>query len=75
MSIRQIARQFGHSRRTVRHALVHADPQPEPLTRNRTAPKLPRAPRMVWPNGYPEPASSPEGSGTDEFRLDFLTMG
>ncbi len=40
LSIRQIARQFGHSRRTVRHALVHADPHPEPLTRNRPAPKL-----------------------------------
>ena len=40
MSIRQIARQFGHSRRTVRHALAHADPHPEPLTRNRSAPKL-----------------------------------
>ena len=40
MSIRQIARQFGHSRRTVRHALTHADPHPEPLTRDRPAPKL-----------------------------------
>jgi len=40
MSIRQIARQFGHSRKTVRHALVHADPHPEPLTRNRAAPRL-----------------------------------
>lgn len=40
MSIHQIARQFGHSRRTVRHALVHADPHPEPLTRNRSAPRL-----------------------------------
>ena len=40
MSIRQIARQFGHSRKTVRHALVHADPHPDPLTRNRPAPKL-----------------------------------
>jgi transposase len=40
LSIRQIARQFGHSRRTVRHALVHADPHPEPLTRDRAAPKL-----------------------------------
>jgi IS30 family transposase len=30
MSIRQIARQFGHSRKTVRHALVHADPIPSP---------------------------------------------
>jgi transposase len=40
LSIRQIARQFGHSRKTVRHALTHADPHPEPVTRNRTAPKL-----------------------------------
>jgi transposase len=40
MSIRQIARQFGHSRKTVRHALVHAEPHPEPSTRNRWAPKL-----------------------------------
>jgi transposase len=40
LSIRQIARQFGHSRRTVRHALGHADPHPEPLTRNRAAPRL-----------------------------------
>jgi transposase len=40
LSIRQIARQFGHSRKTVRHALVHADPHPEPLTRDRAAPKL-----------------------------------
>jgi transposase len=40
MSIRQIARQFGHSRRIVRHALQHADPHPEPLTRDRPAPKL-----------------------------------
>ena len=40
MTIRQIARQFGHSRRTVRHALGHAVPHPEPLTRDRAAPKL-----------------------------------
>jgi transposase len=40
LSIRQIARQFGHSRKTVRHALVQADPHPVPLTRNRCAPKL-----------------------------------
>ena len=40
MTIRQIARQLGHSRKTVRHALVHADPHPEPLTRDRAAPKL-----------------------------------
>ena len=40
LSVRQIARQFGHSRKTVRHALVHAEPHPEPLTRDRPAPKL-----------------------------------
>jgi transposase len=40
MTIRQIARQFGHSRKTVRHALVHADPHPEALIRNRWAPRL-----------------------------------
>jgi transposase len=40
LTIRQIARQFGHSRKTVRHALGHADPHPEPPTRNRPAPKL-----------------------------------
>ena len=40
MTIRQIARQFGHSRKTVRHALTHAEPHPEPLTRDRPAPKL-----------------------------------
>ncbi len=40
MSIRQIARQFGHSRRTVRHALTHAEPHSEPLTRNRLALRL-----------------------------------
>jgi transposase-like protein len=39
-SIRQIARQFGHSRQTVRHALGHANPHPKSLTRNRAAPKL-----------------------------------
>ena len=40
LSIRQIARQFGHSRRTIRHALVHPDPHPEPVTRNGSAPML-----------------------------------
>jgi transposase len=40
MSIRQIARQFGHSRSTVRHALKNAEPHPELLTRNRSAPLL-----------------------------------
>ena len=40
MSIREIARRFGHSRKTIRHALKHAEPHPEPLTRNRPAPRL-----------------------------------
>jgi transposase len=40
VSIRRIARQFGHSRRIVRHALSHAEPHPDPLTRNRSSPKL-----------------------------------
>jgi hypothetical protein len=40
MSIQQIARQFGHSRRIVRHALVHAEPHPEPLTRTRLVTRL-----------------------------------
>ena len=40
LSIREIARQFKHSRKTVRHALTHAEPHPEPLTRNRAAPRL-----------------------------------
>jgi transposase len=40
MTIRQIARQFGHSRKTVRHALKNSEPHPDPLTRSRLAPKL-----------------------------------
>src|SRR5271157_3360299 len=40
MSIRQIARQFEHSRKTVRHALNHAEPSLTPRTRARTAPLL-----------------------------------
>lgn len=40
LSIREIARRFGHSRKTVRHALRHAEPHPEPLTRDRPAPRL-----------------------------------
>ena len=40
MSIRQIARQFGHSRRTVRHVLAHAEPPPVLWTRKRPAPRL-----------------------------------
>lgn len=40
LSIRQIARQFGHSRRTVRHVLTHGEPHPGPHTRDRAAPVL-----------------------------------
>jgi transposase len=40
LSIRQIARQFGHSRKTVRHILKHAEPPPVPWTRKRNAPLL-----------------------------------
>ena len=40
MSIRQIARQFEHSRKTVRHALNHAEPSLTPRTRERNAPLL-----------------------------------
>ena len=40
LSIRQIARQFGHSRRTVRHVLAHGEPRPGPHTRDRAAPVL-----------------------------------
>ena len=40
MSIRQIARQFEHSRKTVRHALSHAEPPPAPRTRERNAPLM-----------------------------------
>jgi transposase len=39
MSIRQISRQFGHTRKTVRHVLGHAEP-PAPTTRDRKAPLL-----------------------------------
>ncbi len=38
MAIREIARQFGHSRKTVRHALKNAEPHPNLLTRDRLAP-------------------------------------
>ena len=40
LSIRQIARQFGHSRKTVRHVLKHAEPPPVLWTRTRSAPLL-----------------------------------
>src|SRR3954452_24920 len=39
MSIRQIARQFGHTRKTIRHVLDHAEP-PAAATRDRKAPIL-----------------------------------
>ncbi len=40
MAIRQIARQLGHSRKTVRHALKNSEPHPDPLTRDRPAPRF-----------------------------------
>jgi transposase len=40
MSIRRIARDFQHSRRTVRNALRHGEPNLSPWTRNRAAPVL-----------------------------------
>ena len=39
LSIRQISRQFGHTRKTVRHVLSHAEP-PAAATRDRRAPIL-----------------------------------
>ena len=39
-SIRQIAREFELSRKTVRHVLKNSEPRPGPWTRNRTAPVL-----------------------------------
>ena len=39
LSLRAIARQFGHSRRTIRHVLTHAEP-PAVRTRTRPAPLL-----------------------------------
>jgi transposase len=39
MSIRQLSRQFGHSRKTIRHVLGHAEP-PAPTNRDRKAPLL-----------------------------------
>ena len=39
-SVRRIAREFEHSRRTVRHILKHAEPGPGPHTRSRDAPVL-----------------------------------
>jgi transposase len=39
-SIRQIAQEYGHSRKTVRHVLNHAEPCSGPRTRNRAFPVL-----------------------------------
>jgi transposase len=39
LSIRQISRQFGHTRKTIRHVLNHAEP-PAPINRDRKAPLL-----------------------------------
>jgi transposase len=39
MSIRQISREFGHTRKTIRHVLGHAEP-PAPTNRDRKAPLL-----------------------------------
>jgi transposase len=39
LSIRQISRQFGHTRKTIRHVLKHAEP-PTPTIRDRKAPLL-----------------------------------
>lgn len=40
LSIRAIAREFRHSRKTVRHVLEHGEPNPGPAIRNRPAPVL-----------------------------------
>ena len=41
-SIRQLAREFGLSRKTVRYVRTHSEPRPSPWTRNRIAPVLGR---------------------------------
>jgi transposase len=40
MSIRQIARRFGHSRRKVRQVLQESEPRPYTLPEDRPAPRL-----------------------------------
>ena len=40
MSIRAVARQLRHSRRKVRQALAHPEPQPYTRTKDRESPKL-----------------------------------
>ncbi len=68
MSIRQIARQFGHSRKTVRHALQHADPHPEPLDQEPCGPQA----GAVSGGHRPDPASTTKpprpSSGTPPLR-------
>jgi transposase len=39
-SVRQLAREFEHSRNTIRHVLKNSEPRPVPARRNRTAPQL-----------------------------------
>jgi transposase len=46
MSIRQIARRFGHSRRKVREALTESEPRPYTLQQERPAPRL--GPYKAW---------------------------
>jgi transposase len=47
MSIRRIAREFEHSRTTVRNALKHGEPNPAPRTRNRFAAVLGRFQEII----------------------------
>ncbi len=78
MSIRQISRQFGHTRKTVRHALDHAEP-PAPWPRNRKAPVL----GPVEPEGRQRTdrhAAASHGGfvtfvGHDKEGTAYLTMG
>jgi transposase len=46
MSVRQIARRFGHSRRKVRQALEESEPHPYTLQQDRPAPRL--GPYKAW---------------------------
>ena len=76
MSIRQISRQFGHTRKTVRHVLNHAEP-PAPTNRDRKAPRLlgpvepiidriladdEEAPDQAAAHRRPDPSSPPRGA-------------
>ena len=46
MSVRQIARRFGHSRRKVRQVLEESEPRPYTLQQDRPAPRL--GPYKAW---------------------------